>query len=220
MLLYHDGTVTTSAWPGPAHVLQHPHATGGANPSPFFSAGEYNTKEDDNTEQWRKVVKILPHPTYNASVNKHHNDIALLELDQPLTFNSYVTPICIGSREFTNMLLKHGQGTVSGWGSTLYRGRPAVILQVLTVPFVDRLTCLKSTSTSIQQNMFCAGFPAGGKDTCGGDSGGPYATEIEGTWFLTGVTSWGEECAKPGKYGIYTKVSKYVKWIKENTRLT
>uniref|UniRef100_A0A8C3C2R5 Coagulation factor IX n=1 Tax=Cairina moschata TaxID=8855 RepID=A0A8C3C2R5_CAIMO len=143
-------------------------------------AGEYNTKEDDNTEQWRKVVKILPHPTYNASVNKHHNDIALLELDQPLTFNSYVTPICIGSREFTNMLLKHGQGT----------------------------------------NMFCAGFPAGGKDTCGGDSGGPYATEIEGTWFLTGVTSWGEECAKPGKYGIYTKVSKYVKWIKENTRLT
>lgn len=209
-----------SAWPGPAHNLQHPHTTGGTSPSPFFSAGEYNTKEDDNTEQWRKVVKILPHPTYNASINKHHNDIALLELDQPLTFNSYVTPICIGSREFTTMLLKHGQGTVSGWGSTLYRGRPAVILQVLTVPFVDRLTCLKSTSTSIQQNMFCAGFSAGGRDTCGGDSGGPHATEIEGTWFLTGVTSWGEECAKPGKYGIYTKVSKYVKWIKENTRLT
>uniref|UniRef100_A0A663FHX1 Coagulation factor IX n=1 Tax=Aquila chrysaetos chrysaetos TaxID=223781 RepID=A0A663FHX1_AQUCH len=183
-------------------------------------AGEYNTNEEDNTEQRRKVVKILPHPTYNATINKHHNDIALLELDRPLSFNSYVTPICIGSREFTNALLKHGTGTVSGWGSTLFRGRPATILQILKVPFVDRPTCLKSTSTTILQNMFCAGFPAGGSDTCGGDSGGPYTTEIEGTWFLTGITSWGEECAKPGKYGIYTRVSKYLKWIKEITRLT
>ncbi|GAB0194881.1 coagulation factor IX [Grus japonensis] len=182
-------------------------------------AGEYNTNEEDNTEQRRKVVKILPHPTYNATINKHHNDIALLELDQPLSFNSYVTPICIGNREFTNALLKHGMGTVSGWGSMLFRGRPATVLQILKVPFVDRPTCLKSTSTTILQNMFCAGFPAGGSDTCGGDSGGPYTTEIEGTWFLTGITSWGEECAKPGKYGIYTRVSKYLKWIKEITRL-
>uniref|UniRef100_A0A8B9NHD6 Coagulation factor IX n=1 Tax=Accipiter nisus TaxID=211598 RepID=A0A8B9NHD6_9AVES len=186
----------------------------------LVSAGEYNTNEEDNTEQRRKVVKILPHPTYNATINKHHNDIALLELDRPLSFNSYVTPICIGSREFTNALLKHGTGTVSGWGSTLFRGRPATVLQILKVPFVDRPTCLKSTSTTILQNMFCAGFPAGGSDTCGGDSGGPYTTEIEGTWFLTGITSWGEECAKPGKYGIYTRVSKYLKWIKEITRLT
>ncbi|XP_061215704.1 coagulation factor IX [Neopsephotus bourkii] len=183
-------------------------------------AGEYNTNEDDHTEQRRQVVKILPHPTYDARINKHHNDIALLELDRPLTFTSYVTPICTGSREFTNALLKHGMGTVSGWGSTLFRGRPATVLQVLKVPFVDRPTCLKSTATTILQNMFCAGFPAGGSDTCGGDSGGPYSTEIEGTWFLTGITSWGEECAKPGKYGIYTKVSKYLKWIKETTRLT
>ncbi|NXC40192.1 FA9 factor, partial [Penelope pileata] len=182
-------------------------------------AGEYNTKENDNTEQERQVVKIIPYPTYNRTRNKHHNDIALLELDRPLTFNSYVTPICIGTRDFTNMLLSSGSGTVSGWGSTLYRGRSAHILQVLTVPFVDRLTCLKSTSTTILQSMFCAGYAAGGKDTCKGDSGGPYTNEIGGTWFLTGVTSWGEECAKPGKYGIYTKVSKYVKWIKESTRL-
>lgn len=186
----------------------------------FISTGEYNTKEDDHTEQRRQVVKILPYPTYNRTRNKHHNDIALLELDQPLTFNSYVTPICIGSRDFTNNLLSNGPGTVSGWGSMLYRGRSAIVLQVLTVPFVDRVTCLKSTSTTILQSMFCAGYTAGGKDTCGGDSGGPYTNSIGETWFLTGVTSWGEECAKPGKYGIYTKVAKYVKWIRESTRLT
>lgn len=186
----------------------------------FVSAGEHNVESDDHTEQRRKVVRLLPHPTYNATINEFHNDIALLELDQPLTFNSYVTPICLGSREFTNALLKQGVGTVSGWGKQLFRGRKATTLQVLKVPFVDRPTCLKSTSTIILQNMFCAGFPSGGRDTCEGDSGGPYTTEIEGTWFLTGITSWGEECALPGKYGIYTRVSKYVKWIKQTTRLT
>ncbi|NXC05913.1 FA9 factor, partial [Orthonyx spaldingii] len=178
-------------------------------------AGEHNIDSDDHTEQRRKVVKLLPHPTYNATVNEYHNDIALLQLDQSLTFNSYVTPICLGSREFTNALLKQGMGTVSGWGRQLFQGRRATTLQVLKVPFVDRTTCLKSTSTTILQNMFCAGIPSGGSDTCEGDSGGPYTTEIEGTWFLTGVTSWGEECAKPGKYGVYTRVSRYVKWIKQ-----
>ncbi|KAI1234932.1 hypothetical protein IHE44_0003320 [Lamprotornis superbus] len=182
-------------------------------------AGEHDVRSDDHTEQRRKVVRLLPHPTYDASINEYHNDIALLELDQPLTFNSYVTPICLGSREFTNALLKQGVGTVSGWGRQLFRGRKATTLQVLKVPFVDRPTCLKSTSTTILQNMFCAGYPSGGRDTCEGDSGGPYTTEIEGTWFLTGITSWGEECALPGKYGIYTRVSKYVKWIKQTTRL-
>ncbi|NWU25474.1 FA9 factor, partial [Dyaphorophyia castanea] len=182
-------------------------------------AGEHNVESDDHTEQRRRVVRLLPHPTYNATINEYHNDIALLELDRPLSFNSYVTPICLGSREFTNALLKQGIGTVSGWGRQLFRGRQATTLQVLRVPFVDRPTCLKSSSTTILQNMFCAGFPSGGRDTCEGDSGGPYTTEIEGTWFLTGITSWGEECALPGKYGIYTRVSKYVKWIKHTTRL-
>ncbi|XP_014740498.1 PREDICTED: coagulation factor IX [Sturnus vulgaris] len=182
-------------------------------------AGEHDVRSEEHTEQRRKVVRLLPHPTYNASINEYHNDIALLELEQPLTFSSYVTPICLGSREFTNALLKQGVGTVSGWGRQLFHGRKATTLQVLKVPFVDRPTCLKSTSTTILQNMFCAGYPSGGRDTCEGDSGGPYTTEIEGTWFLTGITSWGEECALPGKYGVYTRVSKYVKWIKQTTRL-
>ncbi|XP_005526278.1 PREDICTED: coagulation factor IX [Pseudopodoces humilis] len=182
-------------------------------------AGEHDLRSEEHTEQRRRVVRLLPHPTYNASINEYHNDIALLELDRPLTFNSYVTPVCLGSREFSNALLRQGIGTVSGWGKLLFRGRTATTLQVLKVPFVDRPTCLKSTSTSILQNMFCAGFPSGGRDTCEGDSGGPHTTEIEGTWFLTGITSWGEQCALPGKYGIYTRVSKYVKWIKQNTRL-
>ncbi|XP_062039917.1 coagulation factor IX [Lepus europaeus] len=183
-------------------------------------AGEYNIQETENTEQKRNVIRIIPYHKYNATINKYNHDIALLELDKPLTLNSYVTPICIANREYTNIFLNFGSGYVSGWGRVFNRGRQASILQYLKVPFVDRATCLRSTKFTIYNNMFCAGFDVGGKDSCEGDSGGPHVTEVEGTSFLTGIISWGEECAIKGKYGIYTRVSWYVNWIKEKTKLT
>ncbi|ELK02216.1 Coagulation factor IX [Pteropus alecto] len=183
-------------------------------------AGEHNTEKEDHTEQKRNVIRAIPHHSYNATINKYSHDIALLELDEPLTLNSYVTPICIADKEYTNIFLKFGSGYVSGWGRVFNRGRSASILQYLQVPLVDRATCLRSTKFTIYNNMFCAGFHEGGKDSCQGDSGGPHVTEVEGISFLTGIISWGEECAVKGKYGIYTKVSKYVNWIKEKTKLT
>ncbi|KAG8507189.1 Coagulation factor IX, partial [Galemys pyrenaicus] len=183
-------------------------------------AGEYNTEKTENTEQKRNVIRAIPHHSYDATVNKYSHDIALLELDEPLTLNSYVTPICVANKEYTNIFLKFGSGYVSGWGRVLHRGRSATVLQYLKVPLVDRATCLRSTKFTIYNNMFCAGYHEGGKDSCQGDSGGPHVTEVEGTNFLTGIISWGEECAVKGKYGIYTKVSRYVSWIKEKTKLT
>nr|XP_012419788.1 PREDICTED: coagulation factor IX isoform X2 [Odobenus rosmarus divergens] len=182
-------------------------------------AGEYNTEVREPTEQKRNVIRTILHHSYNATVNKYNHDIALLELDEPLTLNSYVTPICVADREYTNIFLKFGSGYVSGWGRVFNRGRSASILQYLKVPLVDRATCLRSTKFTIYNNMFCAGFHEGGKDSCQGDSGGPHITEVEGISFLTGIISWGEECAMKGKYGIYTKVSRYVNWIKEKTKL-
>lgn len=166
------------------------------------------------------MIRAIPHHSYNATLNKYNHDIALLELDKPLTLNSYVTPICVADKDYTNIFLKFGSGYVSGWGRVFSRGRSASILQHLKVPLVDRATCLRSTKFTIHNNMFCAGFHEGGKDSCQGDSGGPHVTEVEGTSFLTGIISWGEECAVKGKYGIYTKVSRYVNWIKEKTKLT
>ncbi|XP_006742836.1 coagulation factor IX [Leptonychotes weddellii] len=183
-------------------------------------AGEHNTEVREPTEQKRNVIRTILHHSYNATVNKYNHDIALLELDEPLTLNSYVTPICVADREYTNIFLKFGSGYVSGWGRVFNRGRSASTLQYLKVPLVDRATCLRSTKFTIYNNMFCAGFHEGGKDSCQGDSGGPHITEVEGISFLTGIISWGEECAMKGKYGIYTKVSRYVNWIKEKTKLT
>ncbi|XP_053555218.1 coagulation factor IX isoform X2 [Bombina bombina] len=183
-------------------------------------AGEHNTEIFDGTEQYQKVITIVFPSSYNASKNKYNNDIALLELEKPFTLNNYVTPICIGDRDFTEKLLRtKAFSMVTGWGDVRYQGRPAITLQKLMVPFIDRATCKRSSRFSVYVNMFCAGYADQSKDTCQGDSGGPHASAYNNIWFLTGITSWGEKCAEKDKYGVYTRISRFTDWIHNTTKL-
>ena len=69
--------------------------------------------------------------------------------------------------------------------------------------------------TSITSNQFCAGYYEGGIDACQGDSGGPLIINFGGRWVQMGVISYGVECAKAYKPGVYTKVSRYRSWIEK-----
>ena len=51
---------------------------------------------------------------------------------------------------------------------------------------------------------------------CLGDSGGPLICGQNGLPVLTGIVSFGEGCAKTNFPGVYTKVSRYLAWIKNN----
>lgn len=64
----------------------------------------------------------------------------------------------------------------------------------------------------------CAGDLAGGRDACQGDSGGPLVCRSvtnNQEWYLAGVVSHGEGCARPNEFGAYTRVSLYLDWIRE-----
>ena len=71
----------------------------------------------------------------------------------------------------------------------------------------------KGINVIIYDEMICAGYYGGGKDSCQGDSGGPLMTEIEGRWTLIGIVSAGYSCAKRGQPGIYHRVAQTSDWI-------
>ncbi len=111
-------------------------------------------------------------------------------------------------------------GTVSGWGLTREGGATSDVLQHVGVQVQSNDICNSPTAYSgeITDRMVCAGFATGGKDSCQGDSGGPFVVfDRMGGYSLAGVVSWGEGCARPNKFGIYTRVPTVAAWIAQKT---
>ncbi|KAJ1116755.1 hypothetical protein NDU88_004961 [Pleurodeles waltl] len=185
------------------------------NQSKYFEVvvGEVDTKKKEGTESVHKVGRIITHQKF--VLQTYDYDIALLRLKEPINFTKYVIPVCIPEVDFADdVLMAQETATVSGFGVLHQRGQQATKLQVLQVPYIDRQQCIESSTFAITKNMFCAGYDTEVKDACQGDSGGPHVTPYRDTFFVTGIVSWGEGCAQKGKYGVYTKVSKFYKWIR------
>ncbi|KAF4091318.1 hypothetical protein AMELA_G00035590 [Ameiurus melas] len=204
------GSILSEQW-----VITAAHCIQEAKQTAFFiRVGEHNVNKKDGTEQDLEVEKAIMHPRYDPSISLYNHDIALVRLRNSILFTDHVRSICLGPSSLSETLLQSGTlATISGWGRLLFNGRTAETLQIAEVPYVDRSDCKESSSERITHYMFCAGHQDASKDACQGDSGGPHANQHQGTWFLTGIVSWGEECAKKGKYGVYTRVGNYYKWI-------
>ncbi|KAG7257007.1 hypothetical protein CRUP_032959 [Coryphaenoides rupestris] len=82
------------------------------------------------------------------------------------------------------------------------------------VNIIDRADCLRSYAGGLTPSMMCGGFMEGGRDTCLGDSGGPFSCRhASGHWFVAGITSWGHGCGRVGYPGVYTRVTSIREWI-------
>lgn len=177
-------------------------------------------KKPEGPERDHQVAEQHIHFMYDYNKTPYNHDIALLKLHKPVELSNQRRPICLGPKDFTESLLRESPSSmVSGWGRIKFRGLEATKLQRLEVPYVDRTRCKQSSREQVTRFMFCAGYQNIAKDSCQGDSGGPHATKYKDTWFLTGIVSWGEECAKDGRYGVYTRVSRYYPWISQKTGL-
>ncbi|XP_036005533.1 suppressor of tumorigenicity 14 protein homolog isoform X2 [Fundulus heteroclitus] len=172
----------------------------------------------DQQKTWYPVVRnslkrIISHPSYSHTTND--NDIALMELDSPVSYSNYIQPICLPDAQ-QNFPAGHNVW-VTGWGLTREGGIAANKLQKASVQIISRSECNTLMGGQITSRMLCAGVLAGGVDACQGDSGGPLSSPENGRMFLAGVVSWGDGCALKNRPGVYTTVSDFRGWIKEMT---
>jgi len=154
--------------------------------------------------QRKQIATIVNHEGYNQDTNE--NDIAIMRLTSPVTLNSYVNIACLpGSDPNIN-----DNVIVAGWGTTSFEGMPSDSLRQANVLIMDACQVYDFYSTK----QICAGNYQYTKDSCQGDSGGPLMYEVNGQWIVSGVVSYGDECAKLDRPGVYTRISYYVPWIR------
>jgi len=167
----------------------------------------------DNTAMTEyHLLEVHVHPDYNSSTMD--NDIALLKLDG--SASGVPTMRIIDTQTLAN----DDPSWVAGWGNTSTTGDvyPSDLMEVLA-PIIDRTICngISSYYNMITENMICAGYMEGGKDSCQGDSGGPLILEDSNGWYQIGIVSWGYNCAEANYPGVYTNLANFRSWVETYT---
>uniref|UniRef100_A0A8B9CFY8 Neurotrypsin n=1 Tax=Anser brachyrhynchus TaxID=132585 RepID=A0A8B9CFY8_9AVES len=187
----------------------------------LLRVGDYHTGVKDEFERELPVERIVLHRNYWAGSND--NDIALVRMrgreGHCLYFNHHVLPVCLPDRREKSDINRQAC-IISGWGDT-GKSYSRTLLQGV-VPLLPQEDCEARYGQKFTNRMICAGNLSEDKrvDSCQGDSGGPLMCQrSNGRWIILGITSWGYGCGRKDSPGVYTKVSKYVPWIKKVTKL-
>ncbi|KAG7308173.1 hypothetical protein JYU34_006836 [Plutella xylostella] len=164
------------------------------------------------------------HRVTHVIVNQHYdrvdmkNDLSLLRVTPSIQFSRWVRPICLPGPDTAGPDWKWGppSGTscvAVGWGATVEHGPDPDHMREVEVPIWGQ--CKHREDRAGKE--ICAGPVEGGKDACQGDSGGPLLCRNPlnaQQWYMAGIVSHGDGCARKGEPGVYTRVSLFVKWIK------
>uniref|UniRef100_F7C356 pancreatic elastase n=1 Tax=Xenopus tropicalis TaxID=8364 RepID=F7C356_XENTR len=176
--------------------------------------GDHNIYQNDGTEQYISVSRIVQHANWNRNNVAAGYDIAVLHLASSATLNNYVR---LAQLPADGVVLANNHGcVVTGWGRTSTGGSLAAILQQAPLSVVAHSTCSSSSwwGSSVKTTMVCAGGD-GVRSSCNGDSGGPLNCAVNGVYQVHGIVSFGSAsgCNISRKPSVFTRVSAYIAWI-------
>ncbi|XP_075994143.1 chymotrypsin-like elastase family member 2A [Genypterus blacodes] len=194
------------------HIMTAAHCVNSMDASQYrVVVGEYDLFENDGSEEFLRVNKIIVHPSWTGNVARG-NDIAILRLADPIYDNGFVSLADLPALDET---MPHGfQCHITGWGLMDMDGSVPAILQVAAINVVEHSVCSQPDWWgSIADTMVCAGGD-GIISGCQGDSGGPLNCFTDGAWRVHGIVSYGPyNCNMKNKPTVFTKVSSFMDWI-------
>ncbi|XP_069058045.1 complement C1s subcomponent-like [Pleurodeles waltl] len=152
-----------------------------------------------------------------------NNDIALIRLNNKVTMNQFISPICLPGSGTSYALQENKLGYISGWGKTetnyasddLMKA-PIPVVEMQKCKDLERKRGTKYPEDMFTNNMVCAGDKLKNIDSCSGDSGGAFVfnhPDDNSRYYAGGIVSWGPRTC--GSFALYTKVGNYLQWIKE-----
>ncbi|XP_066584631.1 chymotrypsin-2-like [Prorops nasuta] len=170
------------------------------------------TIDIENRKFTYEVEKVIYHPLLNFDFKK--NDIALLKLKKSFDKVSTIQSIALPTK--TDSLKVGDVATVSGWGKHKKGEVADRHLRYASVVISDLDECrkiYKNDAYKIYDANVCAYKRGADVGPCFGDEGGPLTFNGK----LVGFVSWSiNHCADGNIPFVYTNVSSYLDWIKEN----
>ena len=175
-----------------------------------------------------RINRIYIHEQFNVLL---HHDIAILTIEQPLRFDSFIYPICLPKPNST-LLKLNDELVVIGWGRTSLFPQNHFYseeLQQIKVNYIplSHPNCSKvfQPITNIHPGQMCAGKE--GFNACLGDSGGPIMRQIfiqntnQSYWEQIGIASKTIDCGLTSNSpDIYTFIPYYYQWIIQTIQRT
>uniref|UniRef100_A0A182Q591 Peptidase S1 domain-containing protein n=1 Tax=Anopheles farauti TaxID=69004 RepID=A0A182Q591_9DIPT len=202
------------------YVITAAHCQPGFLASLVAVFGEFDISSDLETKRsvTKNVKRVIVHRQYDAAT--FENDLAILELENPIHYDVHIVPICMPGDEadFTGRM-----ATVTGWGRLTYGGGVPSVLQEVQVPVIENSVCqemfhMAGHNKKILPSFVCAGYANGKRDSCEGDSGGPLVLQRpDGRYELVGTVSHGIRCAAPYLPGVYMRTTFYKPWLRSVT---
>lgn len=187
-----SGVILNSKWIVTAgHVVNN-----ASNSSVLITCGVSRTNTMNAVYTYPK--SIIMHPNFRDNGEYCDYDIALIELESPLSFNDSIQPIRMSSSSYYPV---GTNATVSGWGSVV----PNNYNTTDVLRSVD-VTIVGTNNTHIWTNK---GFTGPNH----GDSGGPLTIGSGNSTSLIGIVSYGYDITYSTNYKYYSNIGYYYNWI-------
>ncbi|XP_053686928.1 serine protease SP24D-like [Sabethes cyaneus] len=156
--------------------------------------------------QFRQARTVHVHEKFDHTSNKY--DLALVELNKPVTFSETVRGVSVENVAF----LENQQATFSGWGRSGEQQNTNYKLKYNTLTSLSAADCATALGDAYYEGALCFHNEQQHSGVCFGDYGGPVVHN--GT--LVGVASYtvGGTCGGD-KPDVFVDVSYFYEWVQE-----